>query len=560
METGTVGLTGDGLWNAVSPGTTIDTAIVRHGTYSLKNASTASSDNAERQFPGMKVMITRMAIYLDTLPSGGAPVHEFKTGSGSQYALLNVASSGKLSADFYSGGGIGSVNGPTIGIGTWHVVEMRFDITDPANWMIDWRGDGIPQTSTSWNATLTDNIVQEDFGYSATVTGTSHFDDIASSNTATDYPIGDGQGIGLRPNSAGIDSGPGNFQNDDLTGASGASFARLSESPFVDALTFVQQVTVSAPSYLEFGMADTPLTSNANGIYGLVGYHSSSGTANAAATQVVRADNTALTLLSGNMAAGGTALQWGGAPLAASALGWTPSEVNALRSRVGFATNVGSFPAWDGLLLEADYPTDGSFTATPYPTPLPDVPNTANSGGNSFTVNKPAGTLPGMVMIAGIALETGSSGASSLAGWTLLRSSLGTNNLRLDMFYKVAGGAEPASYTFSLPTTEYASGGIISFAGSNVTPIDVIGAAATSWAAPSITTGVINTTVVGCWANIRNSSTPPAGMTEQFDNTSVSQEAIACSTEARPTAGATGTRTETSAGADPLSMLVSIQP
>jgi hypothetical protein len=128
------------------------------------------------------------------------------------------------------------------------------------------------------------------------------------------------------------------------------------------------------------------------------------------------------------------------------------------------------------------------------------------------------------------------------------------------MLYRVAGAAEPATYTFAMSGSTKSAGGLITISGANASPLDATGAAASSWTAPSVTTLTNGAIVVGCWANVASASTPPATMTERFDLPYSDKIVGACSTELRPTAGATGTRTATGTGIDPSSRLVAFKP
>src|SRR5439155_27313385 len=72
------------------------------------------------------------------------------------------------------------------------------------------------------------------------------------------------------------------------------------------------------------------------------------------------------------------------------------------------------------------------------------------SNGTLLTINKPTGVVQGDLMIANFALNNTNSGAPSLLGWT----SIVTQNtgIRAALLYKVAGGSEPTSYTFTWTT------------------------------------------------------------------------------------------------------------
>ena len=143
----------------------------------------------------------------------------------------------------------------------------------------------------------------------------------------------------------------------------------------------------------------------------------------------------------------------------------------------------------------------------------------------SLTIDKPSGTVAGDVMIASIALRPYTATVTAPAGWTLVRriDNEGQRANSLAVYYKVAGGSEPANYAWTFSTSTAAAGGIQTFAGVDTTkPIDVEGgqttANALSHATPSVATTVANTMIVTSHAFASAASwTPPNGMTEAFE-------------------------------------------
>jgi hypothetical protein len=197
--------------------------------------------------------------------------------------------------------------------------------------------------------------------------------------------------------------------------------------------------------------------------------------------------------------------------------------------------------------------------------------------GLKLTIPVPAGTQANDVMIASIALQPcsatiGGACVTSVnppAGWTLVRTidqTTGTipfsNPLvygnRLFVYRRIASGAEPASYTWTLggalkPTG--AVGGITSFSGVDTTNPIVAEAgqatpSSTSHTAPSIDTGTVTDTMLVS-THAANASTlwnPPLGMTERVDGASqpppnVTGISMEMNTEPRAAAGPTGPRT-----------------
>lgn len=98
------------------------------------------------------------------------------------------------------------------------------------------------------------------------------------------------------------------------------------------------------------------------------------------------------------------------------------------------------------------------------------APNYGSAYQSSVTCNKPTGTASGDLMI-----WVCSGSPSTPSGWTLLGSAdSGTSSMLLvRVFYKVAGGAEPSSYTASVSTSWSNACCISTYRGqSSTTPID----------------------------------------------------------------------------------------
>ena len=184
----------------------------------------------------------------------------------------------------------------------------------------------------------------------------------------------------------------------------------------------------------------------------------------------------------------------------------------------------------------------------------------AVSGVLKLAINKPAGTQPGDVMVASVAVRPSSVVITAPAGWTLVRdldnTSTSGNSSSLAVYYKVAGTSEPASYNWTFNTSAGAAGGIQSFSGVDaLNPIDVEAgqnkSAALLITAPSVTTRYANDMIVTSHeiASLVG-FTPPSGMTEAFDAMSGTvRGAVGVSVEGnyrlQKTVGATGTATAT---------------
>jgi MSHA biogenesis protein MshQ len=162
----------------------------------------------------------------------------------------------------------------------------------------------------------------------------------------------------------------------------------------------------------------------------------------------------------------------------------------------------------------------------------------------TITINKPAGTIQNDVMIASFGFRTNQPGLSTdvgitpPTGWTLVRrlDNPGPTDNGIAVYQRVAGAAEPASYTWGLTciatcaTNGFgsAAGGIASFSNVNTTtPVDVENGQITAvgaQTAPSVTTTVTNAMLVASYSYATAGTwTPPAAsggdaaMTEAVD-------------------------------------------
>jgi len=187
---------------------------------------------------------------------------------------------------------------------------------------------------------------------------------------------------------------------------------------------------------------------------------------------------------------------------------------------------------------------------------------TPSGGSGGLSINVPAGTTANDVMIASISARPNTLTVTRPTGWTLIRqiSQGAGNSSSLSTYYRVATGSEPPSYTWLLSSAGFtgAAGGIATFTGVDASPIDAEAGTTTpggiSHVAPSVTTTLADGMLVTIheFTSSRNWTAPP-GMTEVVDISSETPNnavgiSIEMNYEARPTAGATGTRTASIGG------------
>jgi len=151
---------------------------------------------------------------------------------------------------------------------------------------------------------------------------------------------------------------------------------------------------------------------------------------------------------------------------------------------------------------------------------------TAIGGTGDAIVNKPAGTLPGDLLVACITVEKGSDATIAATGWTPILRTDNSTDAGLATFYKIAGASEPTTYTFELTGQKWAAG-ISRITGySTAKPIDVSGGqtgAPGDVTAPSVTTTAANTLALAFYTNKKGTSYIPAiDTTERYDAPNVS--------------------------------------
>src|SRR3954453_13850050 len=125
---------------------------------------------------------------------------------------------------------------------------------------------------------------------------------------------------------------------------------------------------------------------------------------------------------------------------------------------------------------------------------------TVSGGATSLSLNVPSGTASGDVMVAVVNSASTTSPATP-SGWTKdIGSSASYGSGSLTVFTRVAGGTEPASYSFTLGGTFEASGEVGTYVGvDNTTPLQDSGIAtgnSKTAIAPSVTTTSSNVPVI----------------------------------------------------------------
>jgi hypothetical protein len=374
FESGSLSTNGPGLYSGTAGSSTISTGFAHGGEYANRVNSLNVNSGPNQSFADMGagnptsavVRFAFMAAEFPTTAQSNVMEFDSPTGPPFTYCNLHLTTTGQLRADANGTDGATNVQ---LQLWHWYVINMRCDFSTTTQ-KVDWSVDGVVEPSAT--AAESVNTIQDWTWGPGAGTGNSdyYYDDLAVSSTANDFPLRSGKIDGLRPNgSPGTYDSPANPLNTqwaDQTGAAlnGNTYPFLADDPMTNTTQYASQLTNAPTSYAQWDMQDTPESATADAVMGTVGYHTGSGTPSAQ-TVAIRFDGTSDTIYSGSMSVGAT-LTFNSSMLAASALGWTPAEVDALKLRTGFQSTAGATD-WDGLLLQADYPVGSMASSSSAP-------------------------------------------------------------------------------------------------------------------------------------------------------------------------------------------------
>jgi hypothetical protein len=188
----------------------------------------------------------------------------------------------------------------------------------------------------------------------------------------------------------------------------------------------------------------------------------------------------------------------------------------------------------------------------------------------SMPLAVPTGVASGDLLIAHISAHDART-FSTLTGWTQLLTAT-TGGVSTGVWYRVATGSEPASYTFTWNTSDEAVGAMLAYRGVNTSsPIQTWGwssGSSNAPTAPSVTTTSANTTVVRLFGSddinlpSPTSNTYPSGTTGRYAlKTTSSAVGEAGADQLRTSAGATGAASfNLTASSDWITLSVAIAP
>ena len=307
--------------------------------------------------PFGNILVGRFAMRLAAVPAGALNVDVvYITISGQGYPTFTLVDT-PLRLKVTVGTGTPQY-GPTLSLNTWYVIDFKVD-SSGATTTFDWQVDAVAQTQATKVQTST-AISWCTFGGGYLPAGDTvdlFLDDIVLSLTAADYPFGAGLVLGFSPNADGThDFTAGDFKYDDsssiLVAATDVN-TYIDEKPVSGTTDYITQAVANTAGYVEFGFADTLIRTNPQGVEVVASLNIPlAGTAVISCklndSETIAAIWTSLNISETALAIYGK--HFATAPASASA--WTRADLNSLRMRYGYASDVIPAPNLHGVIIE----------------------------------------------------------------------------------------------------------------------------------------------------------------------------------------------------------------
>jgi hypothetical protein len=365
---GVVSVNGGGLFSQISGTPTVVTSPARASGRSLQVVASGAVARARTKTLGTPTVgVFRVYVLLDSLPAADAKVIHVNATTGNYPTLWFKQSTGTWAARWADGDALVD-SGITVTANQWYRWDAKVDVSANPK-LYDWQIEGTPQTQISKAETAT-TLIACGFGTDLAQTFTCYYTDVFISVTAGDYPIGAAETHFLSPDGDGTHSPAtpdcirGGGASPALISGSNLAYQYMDDVPFPSGAApttdrIYQDIATShANHYVEMTIADIVGSPTINGVMALLAYGGTSSTANNGGTSVIRSDATEIGV-NGTIAAPAdmseTNVFYKIVIVTAPGGGWTPSEVNALKFRIGGSTDINPLPTWQALGIEADY-------------------------------------------------------------------------------------------------------------------------------------------------------------------------------------------------------------
>lgn len=318
-------------------------------------------------------IVKRLYVYFASLPSADTRIWS----AGGVVSVIFESSDSTLRA-----GGAATTNqaasGQVVTTGVWY----RLDIKGVRNTTItcDLSVDGVAQTQYSVAGSAA-SITSEVIGIQDSCTADMYVDDMITSGTSGDFPIGAGTVAGLYPNGDRTSDGGGGQHVYDAVGDFGkgsgggtnlaasnvesTSWQSLANPLSTSVATnFISDRLGGVAEHLVWTHDALPSATSVNGVMLVAATHSASATGNNQSAGVIAADNSA-TVAWANLDLSESTITVPIAVLATAPGGgaWDRTAVNNAFFYWGDSSDVNPDAFLDGILLEVDYVASGSAVA-----------------------------------------------------------------------------------------------------------------------------------------------------------------------------------------------------
>lgn len=286
--------------------------------------------------------------------------------------------------EFRFGTTAGNKYGTALSIGVWYKIDIKYDLGN-ATLTLDAKVDGNDITQVTYSSYASTNFSVRFGWYSVAVTGNMYIDDVVASETGADYPLGNVIVKAPRPNAEGTHNAGTNVIEDsagnDIDGSTYQAYPKLDDKPWGSTVEdYIRQAAVGSGNYAEVEFEDLTDIDTVIGVQALLQY-AASGSTNSSASTYIRDGSTDRTVYSGDMSETSAFYK---RAIIQPASSWSQSVINALKGRIGYATDVGSMPYWMGLILEVAY-----IPSTSSPQTITLSTGTLVAAGIPLTVNAP---------------------------------------------------------------------------------------------------------------------------------------------------------------------------
>ena len=401
----------------------------------VKSGTYATRLNPPSGQPGCRGLAPNLAtssanggfwLYLEALPAGDVQLFTVQGSTTEDCVIQYDQGTGKLAGFDPTNGQIGIFNScPVLSADTFYWIAWEVDRS--ANTLsITITPDGGSATdcgsvtgATGWTANNGWVAIGNDSAQ--TNAFDAYYDDVIVCTGTAEYPLAPHEVLGLQPgadgshNVAGTEYAIGDTGTTNYTNASTDANTQLIKSlPWTTTRSTTANISCevhSAGTYLEIAPATAASGKpNATAVRAILAYSSVTGTANNGSATVVRNSGGSETTIRGNFTTGAdyseTSNFYNGAMVTSPGGGWTKTEIEAIRWRIGRASNssdISPRPTWQGLFLEIAYEIPGGTSETP-------TPGGATAGGFGPTVK--VAVPQGGAVAGGVAPTEGGGGTS----------------------------------------------------------------------------------------------------------------------------------------------------